>query len=112
MKWAINKKIEKERNARGDPLGCDAAGEVQEWPTWGTEDDWQCYQQWPDEGWKDDRGEGETKEGEMKEEDAADYVVPKGGNGTKGKGFKGYGGWKGYGKNTSHIGKEEGKEKQ
>ena len=33
MKWAINKKIEKERNARGDPKDCDEMGE-DGWPMW------------------------------------------------------------------------------
>ena len=101
MKWAINKKIEKERNARGDPMDCDDAEDA--WPMW-YEEDWYGYQQWPEEDWKDDGSGGSANDGEMREEDkdAAEYINHKGKGGMKGFG-KGYpqqwkGGTKGYGK--------------
>ena len=89
MKWAIAKKTEKERNARGDPMDCNSAAEDKEWKLF-AEDDWQWQQQqWPDDARTDDGGEED-----MEDAEAADYInYNKGGKGMKGgKGFKGFGG--------------------
>ena len=104
MKWAINKRIEKERNVRGDPMDCDAA-DKEDWSKM-TEEEWNAaaaawYEQ-EQATWNETAGEGKA--------DDIDYTgygkgfQPYAGGGIKGwkgdgKGFKGgFKGGKGYGK--------------
>ena len=72
MKWAINKKIERERSTRGDPMDTNQA---EEHPSG---DDWSWWdQEWPSEESEDHRAEDVNS--------VIDYGNPKG----KGKGGKG-----------------------
>ena len=64
-KWSLNRRIDKERSSRGDPMDCNTA-ESKEWATDsnnmvpGEEWNWQCYEPTQlSEAWNEDGAEEE-----------------------------------------------------